>query len=75
MTPTTKATIMHALAGASVNASNDLYLVKCQFERLGVSEMDREYADTGMTCRQVLARAQLRADNVAAAIKKIEAIP
>ena len=75
MTPTTKATIMHALAGASVNASNDLYLVKCQFERLGVSEMEREYAESGLTCRHVLDAAQREVDNVAAAIKEIEALP
>ena len=75
MSPSTKKTIMHALAGASVNASDDLYRAKRQFGRLGAIEMDQEYAGTGMTCRQLLHVAQRQVDEVTAAIIDVQALP
>jgi len=75
MTPTTKATIMRLLANESANASDELCRVKYKFKRLSVSEMEQEYAESELTCRHILGAAQRRADDVAATIKEIEAIP
>lgn len=70
----TKTVIRHALAGASASAADDLYRAKRQFGRLSHADMDKEYGQSGMTCRQLLAEAERQVQAVETARREVEAL-
>jgi len=75
MTPSTRIIINIALAIAALRAKDQLDRASRKF--WATNEADRDRADCGeygLTCRHLLDTARVHADNVAAAIKEIEAL-
>jgi hypothetical protein len=75
MTPATRKVILHALASASANASDNLYRARRQFGDGSKINLDSEYGQSGMTCRQLLSEAEQYSKDIEAARAEVQAMP
>jgi hypothetical protein len=75
MTPSTKEVILYALASESANASDNLFRIRRQFANLSPFDLNKEYGQSGRTCRQLLTDAEVHSNEVELARAEVESMP
>lgn len=75
MSPSTKKVILHALASESANASDNLYRALRQFSNLSPAELDKEYGQSGRTCREILIESEQYFKEFETARAEVQAMP
>lgn len=75
MSPATKKVLQGAVASELGNAIDNLFRARRQFSRVPPDGLDKEYGESGRTCRQILAEAEQWAKDVEVAHAEVQAMP